>query len=55
MMIYVSAILEHPFAVAIIEIVAVIGAVPLFVGVNTGIFPVPESAKPIAALELVHA
>ena len=53
--IYVSATLEHPFAVAIIDTVAVIGAVPLLVGINTGIFPVPESANPIAVLELVHA
>ena len=44
-----------PFAVAIIDIVPVIGAVVLFVGVNTGIFPDPEAAKPIAGLELVHA
>ena len=55
MMIYVSATLEQLFAVAIIEMVAVIGAVPLFVGVNTGIFPVPEAANPIAVLEFVHA
>ncbi len=35
-------------------IVAVIGAVPLFVGVNTGMFPVPEAASPIPVLEFVQ-
>jgi hypothetical protein len=54
-MVYVSATLEQLFAVAIMDIVAVIGAVPLLVGVNTGIFPVPKRANPIAALEFVHA
>ena len=54
-MVYVSATLEQLFAVAIMEMVAVIGAVVLFVGVNTGIFPVPEAAKSIAVLEFVHA
>ena len=53
-MVNVSAVLEHPLAVAITDIVAVIGFIPLFVGVNTGIFPVPEAANPIAVLELVH-
>ena len=51
----VSAVLEQPLAVAITEIVAVIGAVPLLVGVNTGMFPVPAATKPIAVLELVQA
>ena len=54
-MVKVSAALEQPLAVAIIEIVADIGDVPLLVGVNTGIFPVPEATSPIAVLEFVHA
>ena len=54
-MVKVSAVLEQPLAVAITEMVADIGDVPLFVGVNTGIFPVPEAASPIAVLEFVHA
>ena len=53
-MTYISATLEQLFAVAITDIVPVIGAVPLLVGVNTGIFPDPEAAKPIAGLELVQ-
>ncbi len=53
-MVKVSAVLAHPLAVAIIEMIAVIGAVVLFVGVNTGIFPVPEAANPIAGLEFVQ-
>ena len=53
-MVKVSAVLAHPLAVAITDIVAVIGAVVLFVGVNTGIFPVPEATKPIAVLEFVQ-
>ena len=54
-MVKVSATLEQPLAVAITDMVAVIGAVPLLVGVNTGMFPVPAAARPIAILELVQA
>jgi hypothetical protein len=50
----VSAVLEHPFAVAITEIVAKIGAIVLFVGVKTGIFPVPEAANPMLVVEFIH-
>lgn len=35
--------------------VAVIGAVPVLVAVNAGVFPVPLAARPMAVLELVHA
>jgi hypothetical protein len=54
-MVNVSATLEHPLAVAITDMLAVIGAVPPLVGVNTGIFPVPEAGSPISVLEFVHA
>lgn len=36
------------------EIVPEIGAVPLLVAVNTGMFPLPEAAKPMEAFVLVH-
>ena len=52
--IYVSATLEQPLAVAIIEIVPVIGAVPLLVGVNTGIFPAPGEARPTETFEFTQ-
>ena len=55
-MVYVSAALEQPLAVAITEMVADIGAVPLLVGVNAGIFPTPlVGVNPIKGLEFVHA
>ena len=53
-MVNVSAILEHPLAVAITVMVDVTGVVPPLVGVNTGIFPLPEAASPILGLVLVH-
>ena len=53
-MVNVSATLEHPLAVAITDMLAMIGAVPPLVGVNTGILPVPEAASPIAVLEFVQ-
>ena len=34
--------------------VAVIGAVPLFIGVNIGILPAPLAANPIAVLLIVQ-
>jgi hypothetical protein len=54
-MVYCSEVLGHPLAVAMTDILAVIEAVPLFTGVNTGIFPAPFAINPIAGLELVHA
>jgi hypothetical protein len=42
------------FTVAITEIVAVIGLVPVFVALNEAMFPAPLAANPIAAFELVH-
>jgi len=40
---------------AVTEIVAVIGVVPVFIGVKAGRFPLPEAANPIAGLVLVQA
>lgn len=40
----------HPLAVAVTDIVAVTGVVPLLVAVNAGIFPEPLVPKPIFAL-----
>ena len=54
MIVKVSATLAHPLAVAITDMVAVIGAVPPLVGVNTGMLPIPEAASPIAVLEFVQ-
>jgi hypothetical protein len=54
-MVNVSATLAQPLAVAITERVAVMGAVPPLVGVNTGMLPVPAAINPIAVLELVQA
>jgi hypothetical protein len=54
-MVNVSAVLGQPLAVAITEMVAVMGAVPLFTGVNAGMFVFPFAPNPIAELELVHA
>ena len=34
--------------------VAVIALLPVLVAVNTGKFPVPDAAKPMAGFELVH-
>lgn len=45
---------RHPLAVGVTLIVAVIGAVVVFFGVNAGIFPVPLRPKPIAEFEFAH-
>ena len=50
----VAGIPPHPFAVGVIVIVDVIGAVVAFVTVNEGIFPEPLAARPIAVLLFVH-
>ena len=42
---------EHPLAVGVTFIVAIIGLELVFVGVNGGMFPVPRAAKPIAGWE----
>ena len=51
----VSAALEHPLAVAITLIVAVIVVLLLLIGVNIGILPIPEAARPIEVFEFVQA
>ena len=40
--------------VGITDIVATIGLVVLLIGVNTGIFPVPEALSPIPKVSFVH-
>ena len=45
----------HPFAVGVTVIVATTGAVPPFVAVKDGIFPVPLTARPIDGVLLTHA
>jgi hypothetical protein len=45
---------EHPLAVGVTFIVAIIGLELVFVGVNEGMFPVPRAAKPIAGWEFVQ-
>jgi hypothetical protein len=42
------------FIVGMTVIDAVIGAFPVFMAVNEGIFPEPLATKPIAVLELLH-
>jgi len=54
-MVKVCVVPEHPLAVGVALIVAVMGLEPVFFAVNEGIFPVPLVAKPMAVLELVHA
>ena len=41
--------------VGVTVIVATIGFMVLFIGVNTGILPVPEAASPIPNVSFVHA
>ena len=45
----------HPATVGVTVIVPVMAALVKLVAVNTGTFPVPLAARPIAVLELVHA
>ena len=54
MMVNVSAIPTHPLAVGTTLIVAVIGALVVFVAVKPGIFPVPFAANPMTGFEFVH-
>ena len=44
----------QPLADGVTVMVATIGVVPVLMAVNTGIFPFPLPAKPIAGLLLVH-
>ena len=54
-MVYVATVPVHPFAVGVIDIVAVTGADVLLEAVNEGILPVPLAARPIVGLLFVHA
>ena len=45
----------QPLAVGVTVTVDVTGLAVLFVPVKEGVFPVPLAARPIAALEFVHA
>jgi hypothetical protein len=45
---------EHPFATGVTVIVAITVAVPLFVAVKDGIFPVPLPANPMDGVLLTH-
>ena len=54
-MVQVIAVPTHKFGdVGVTVIVAVIGALVVFVAVNDGTEPEPEAAKPIAVFELVQ-
>jgi len=44
----------QPLADGVTVMVATIGVVPVLMAVNTGIFPFPLPARPIAGLLLVH-
>jgi len=51
---YEVAVPAQPLKDGVIVIVEVTGAEPLLTAVNDGILPVPEDARPIELLELVH-
>jgi hypothetical protein len=44
----------HPFAVGVTVMVAISGAVPVFVAVNEGMTPVPFAANPTDGVSFVH-
>lgn len=44
----------HALAVGVMEMIPLIGAVPVLVAVKPGIFPVPLAARPITVLLLVQ-
>jgi hypothetical protein len=50
----VSLAAVRPLMVAVTQIVAVSGVVPVFVALNGAIFPVPEAGKPIEGLSLIQ-
>lgn len=54
LMVKTSGVPEHPFATGVTVIVAVTGAVPVFVAVNDEIFPVPLAPSPIDVALLVQ-
>ncbi len=53
-MVNVVGVPEHPFAVDVTVIVAVMGDVVELVAVNEGILPKPLAARPIEVLLFVH-
>lgn len=53
-MVNVAGVPKQPLAVPVTVMVEVMGVVPVFNPVNAGMFPLPEAAKPIAVLLLVH-
>ena len=53
--VYVEGVPIQLLAEGVTVMVAEIGAVPVFVAVKAGIFPVLPVAKPIAVLLFVHA
>ena len=53
-MVYVDVVPVQVFAVGVIVMVAVIGAVVALVAVKEGTLPEPLAASPIAGLLLVH-
>ncbi len=54
-MVNVRGVPGQPLAEGVTVMVAVTGVVPVFTPLKTGRFPVPEAAKPMAGLLLVHA
>jgi hypothetical protein len=52
--VYVEGVPGQPLAVGVTVIVAVIGALPVFVPLKAAMFPVPFATKPIAVFELVQ-
>ena len=50
----VTGVPLHPFADGVTVIVEVTGLVPVFVAVNTGIFPEPLAPRPMVVLLFVQ-
>ena len=55
MIVNVFGVPTQPFALGVIVIVDVTGAVPVFVAVNVAISPLPFAAKPMLASLFVQA
>ena len=53
-MVNVCGVPLHPFATGVTVIVPVIVVVPVFVAVNTGIFPEPLAPRPMVVLLFVQ-
>lgn len=54
-MVNVSGVPTHPLAVGVTVMVAITGAVPVFVAVNDGMLPVPLAPSPMVGSLFVHA